>query len=281
MLTEDQFTQWQEQGYLLLRNVLEPWRVQGVADIYAQQVDEILNELKQAGDIEDTRPDLPFEERFTIAGPFAKRYGRSWRTLVTGREVFELHNDPGLTRILAELIGDPVIAHPAYNARPKLPGQQLTVVPWHQDTAYFGEGSEVSEILTVWTPMVPVDQHNGCLQVVPGSHQWGVAKHVKEQAEGEFLEIVGKEISDDQILTCAMQPGDLLIFNNLTFHRSLPSTQLPIRWSIDMRFLRDGDKKFGWVDLDESFEWIVRSNDPARPVTDFATWEKVFADLPQ
>ena len=37
-----------------------------------------------------------------------------------------------------------------------------------------------------------------------------------------------------------MQVGDVLVFGNLTFHRSLENTSEDIRWSVDLRYSPTG-----------------------------------------
>ena len=240
-LSPQQMNQWENDGYLLLKNVVPMSAINGVRDSFARVVDGIIDELKADGIIEDEGSELPFETRFVqVAGEHANRFGRSWRNQVATPEVFEIHHAPRLINAIGQLTGTDVIGHPVFNARPKLPGQQLTVVPWHQDSGYFGTVSETSLIPTAWIPLVPVDETNGCLQVVAGSHRLGVVDHRTEAREGRFLEVLDELVDDSRIVTCPMEPGDALVFHNLTLHRSLPHTTSEIvRWAIDIRYLRD------------------------------------------
>ncbi|MCY4567094.1 MAG: phytanoyl-CoA dioxygenase family protein, partial [Candidatus Poribacteria bacterium] len=176
-----------------------------------------------------------------------------------------------LVDAIGQLTGTDVIGHPVFNARPKLPGQQLTVVPWHQDSGYFGTVSETSLIPTAWIPLVPVDESNGCLQVVAGSHRLGVVNHHTEEREGKFLEVMDALIENSRVVTCPMELGDALVFHNLTLHRSLPHTTSEIvRWAIDIRYLRDGDHPGTIYWQDPDFKWVIRSE--TQPVTPVPQW---------
>ena len=242
VLTDAQRQQWDREGYLVLKNLLPRPIIDGVRRKYAEVVDQLIAQLKAEGLIQDEGKHLPFERRLAeVAGRHANKFGRGWRKLVGGREVFDLHHSPGLVDVVGELIGGDVIGHPVYNARPKLPNQQLTVVPWHQDSGYFGEKSATSLILTCWIPLVPVHAENGCMQVIPGTHRTPLYKHTLENREGQFLELDPAVVDESKAVTLPMQPGDVLIFNNLVFHRSLASTSPDIRWSIDVRYIREGD----------------------------------------
>jgi phytanoyl-CoA hydroxylase len=274
-LNQRQVRQWETDGWLLLRGIIPDESVQAMRAMFGRVVDGYIGQLKAEGLVTDERRDLPFERRFAVvAGPHATRFGRSLRRDFAQRELFDLHHSQPLVSIIAELTGTDVIGHPVFNARPKLPGQQFTVVPWHQDSAYFGRESERSLIITCWIPLVPVDASNGCLQVIPGTHRMGWIEHKTEEREGKFLEVDGSRLPEAGAVTCPMQPGDALLFPNLTFHRSLPSTAETIRWSVDLRFVRDGDypgqPRSYWPD--PSFQWVIRSH--TQPVTAFEEWQR-------
>ena len=271
-LSSEQMDQWENDGYLLLKGVVPESAINGVRDSFARVVDSIISELKKDGSIKDEGLELPFETRLArVAGEHANGFGRSWRNQVATSEIFDLHYAAPLVDAIGQLMGTDVIGHPVFNARPKLPGQQLTVVPWHQDSGYFGTVSETSLIPTAWIPLVPVDESNGCLQVVAGSHQLGVVNHRTEEREGKFLEVVDELVDTSRIVTCPMELGDALVFHNLTLHRSLPhTTSETIRWAIDIRYLRDGDHPgtIYWKDLD--FKWVIRSQ--TQPLTTLEQW---------
>ena len=271
-LSPEQMHQWENDGYLLLKDVIPESAINGVRDSFARVVEGIIRELKKDEIIEDEGVELPFETRFAqVAGEHANRFGRSWRNQVATPEVFDIHHAPRLVDTIGQLTGTDVIGHPVFNARPKLPGQQLTVVPWHQDSGYFGTVSEDSLIPTTWIPLVPVDETNGCLQVVAGSHRLGVIDHRTEEREGRFLEVLDELVDDSCIFTCPMEIGDALVFHNLTLHRSLPHTTSEIvRWAIDIRYLRDGDHPGTIYWKDPDFKWVIRSE--TQPLTKLEQW---------
>ena len=167
ILSEEQIQQWDQDGYLLLKQAIPLSIIEDVRQLLSEMVDRIIKTLKSEDLIEDEGEDLPFETRlFKVAGTHANRFGRSWRNQVAGKAIYDLHHADPLVAAIGEITGTDVIGHPVFNARPKLPNQQLTVVPWHQDSGYFGAQSESALIPTAWIPLVPVDETNGCLQVV-------------------------------------------------------------------------------------------------------------------
>ncbi|HHZ93372.1 TPA: hypothetical protein EYN65_23300 [Candidatus Poribacteria bacterium] len=272
ILSEEQAKQWEEDGYLLLKQAISLPIIEGVRQLFSKMVDRIISELKSEGLVEDEGKNLPFETRLLkVAGTHANRFGRSWRNQVAGKAVYELHHAEPLVTAIGEITGTDVIGHPVFNARPKLPNQQLTVVPWHQDSGYFGAQSESALIPAAWIPLVPVDETNGCLQVVAGSHKIGLLNHHTEDREGQFLEILDSLIDESQIITCPMEMGDALLFHNLTLHRStVHTTSNMIRWAIDIRYVRDDDDAGAIYWKDPDFKWVIRSQ--TKPITPLDAW---------
>ncbi|HVF09775.1 MAG TPA: phytanoyl-CoA dioxygenase family protein [Abditibacteriaceae bacterium] len=279
-LAQQQVQQWQDEGYLLLHDIIPQTNISGVRQAFERTIDGMIADLKAEGLIDDERKDLPLETRYAeVARPFVERHGRSWRKVVGQPEVFELQHNPQLVDIIGQLTGTDVIGHPVFNARPKLPHQEGTVVPWHQDSGYYGPNSNESLIITVWIPIVPVNAENGCMQIAPGSHRSGLLEHQQENRAGRFLEIaeVDNLVDEARAVTCPMEPSDVLLFHNLTFHRSLPNTSSITRWSIDIRYMRDGDcpGTIAWTDPDD--KWIIRS--ATQPVTTLDQWMEMVAAL--
>jgi hypothetical protein len=255
-------------GCLLLRQLISPAMIAEVRQAVADVVDGCLNELKAKGLIDDTRPDLPLERRWSIAGKHSLSFGRSWTERLAVPGVFNLHHHPALLDALQAIMGPDINGHRQFNFRPKLPGQELTTVPWHQDSAYFGEETAEDLIITVWIPLVEATEANGCMQVVPFSDREGYVKHLDANDEGGFL-MLPKDPEPASVVTVPMQPGDALFFNNLVKHRSLPNRTDGIRWSTDLRFWRP--KTAHPARLQQPFPrpWVLRGAEP----TPVGTWQ--------
>ena len=274
-LTDQDLRTFAEDGFVVVRGLVPLERIAALRAHLATVVDAAIAGWHAAGQIADPGTQLPFETRLsTVAPALAGTLGRGWRRSVASPALYELYHAPALVEAAGRLLGPEVDAHGVWNARPKLPGQQLTTVPWHQDSAYFGAETVASKILTVWIPLVPVDERNGTLQLARGSHRSGLAAHVTETREGQFLEIDGRAPAPEVLATPSLVPGDAIILDNLCWHRSLDNRSDGIRWSIDIRYVRSGDNP-GWGGFPET--WVARS--AHRPTTDFATWQRWVQDL--
>ena len=92
--------------------------------------------------------------------------------------MFALRTAPALLDVAESLMGPEILAHPQFSCRSKLPDQELTVIPWHQDLAYL-RPEEAGDTLVVnfWIPLVEATVANGCMEVMRGSHRLGLLPH--------------------------------------------------------------------------------------------------------
>lgn len=92
--------------------------------------------------------------------------------------------------------------------------------PPHQDGYYFM--IDPCEAVTMWLALDDVDEENGCVRYVRGSHQRGMRSHARTATLGFSQGIVDYPTDRDRELEIALaaQPGDLLVHDALTIHRA-------------------------------------------------------------
>ena len=78
-----------------------------------------------------------------------------------------LTREPGILDAVEQLLGPNLLA---WNTSwfVKFPGDPA-YVSWHQDGSYWGLAP--MEVATAWVALGPVTRENGCMRVIPGSHQ--------------------------------------------------------------------------------------------------------------
>ncbi len=90
--------------------------------------------------------------------------------------------------------------------------------PPHQDGYYFM--LEPNEAVTMWLGLEDVDEENGCVRYVRGSHRRGMRPHGKTATLGFSQGITDYGREDDTEVWMATKPGDLLVHHSLTIHRA-------------------------------------------------------------
>lgn len=86
--------------------------------------------------------------------------------------------------------------------------------PWHQDNGYVS--IEPATNVTVWIALDDVDTRNGCVWVVPRSHERGLLPHRRKNADSWFMEI---DVEGDGV-PAILKAGEAVAFTGLTLHRS-------------------------------------------------------------
>ena len=74
----------------------------------------------------------------------------------------------------------------------------------------------------MWLAMDHVDEENGCVRYVHGSHEWGMRPHGRTQTLGFSQGVSDYGIASDLEHETALpaQPGDLLVHHCMTIHRA-------------------------------------------------------------
>ena len=274
--------EFRSQGYVLLRGVLEKFRVEAARRECGILVDQLAERLRAEGKIDDLCADQPFETRLMrLYENRRDEAPRNFRPQLHRAGFFELFAHPHLLDLAEQIVGPEVLLHPTYTARPKLPQHEPTEVPWHQDsgnTAWMlGDDDpaaaevEALRMANMWTPLVAATEENGCMAFVPGSHRQGVVPH--EKGDATYLHIAEEHTRalEKQAVPIELDPGDVVVFHDLLFHRGLPNHSSHIRWSVEFRY-QDATQST----LRPQKGHLIRSRaHPERAVQDAAHWAQL------
>lgn len=129
-------------------------------------------------------------------------------------------NHPRWRALARDLMGEEVVGQePEWFNKP--PGTTSPTPP-HQDNYYFNLTPPL--VLTIWLALDPVDEENGCLRYVAGSHHRGVRPHGRSNVLGfsQGLLDFGPEDTAREVAVC-LQPGDAVVHHGNTIHRAEPN----------------------------------------------------------
>ncbi len=273
---------FEAQGYLLIEQVLNAQVFKPIQSVITSAIDEYAQSLYHQGQISDLYKKLPFSSRLTQisrqaqAGPLLNW---NWNKQVFGPEIYQLIIHDKILNIVDSLIGPEITANGDYWIRFKMPTGDDSIFPWHQDSIYYNGNaepdqsvilSEKSQILTVWIPMVEVNEFNGCLQIISGSHKRGL-RPAKRDKNGRQVPVEDIE-RGAKIKSLKMKVGDICVFSNLTFHRSLANISKHIRWSIDLRYSPTGSPLEWFYQKWPGF--VARSQLKPETVETWESWRK-------
>jgi hypothetical protein len=216
--------------------------------------DEIMRVLEEAKDVfkaQLKRYRLDSED-FTVEANFDKAlyalFEQDFQEVVNcGKQVqhlISLHRlgtDPRiLDRLRALGLAFPCIsARPVmfFNSRRLAKQEEYWRLGAHQDWRS-SQGS--LDAITIWVPLVDIDKRLGALEVIPGSHKWGLLESENVSYYGKISE----EITASEFLPVEVERGDALVFSSFLVHRSGTNSTEAIRWSIHFRYNNLSEQTF-------------------------------------
>jgi len=227
---------YEQDGYVLIRRAIPTSDLEPLRDCIRRQVGIHAQAIFDEGKIDALYDGLPFGRRLAALHAGNELRLRSWDAPVFGPELHGLIHHPAIADALEAYLGPNISFNGDYHLRPKMPDSEATAFPLHQDSQYYGKPTQHAHIITVWIPLVDVDEVNGCLYLIPGSNHGELLDSARDENSNmrsfEDVETRGTPIP------LPMQQGDILLFSNMTFHGSKVNRSNAVRWSIDIRYCR-------------------------------------------
>lgn len=150
--------------------------------------------------------------------------------------VHELSVHPRLLAMSRRLMQTELVMVPPYKpVRIDWQARAGALLPWHQDYPY---AQDSPDGVVYWIPLLDVDESNGCLSVVPGSHTGGlrpVRMLVPDQRGTRGLELAEPVHEEAEALSLPMQTGEVLVLHALLVHRSQPNHTARARFTVQVR----------------------------------------------
>jgi ectoine hydroxylase-related dioxygenase (phytanoyl-CoA dioxygenase family) len=199
LLTPAQYAAFDEQGFVKLEGVFSASEVASVIaaiDPLEQRSEDYVR--SQGGRISISEADVITFTTHLVAQSDVLR-------------AFAAH--PKIKDICHDLIGDDVRLYWDQSVYKKTGKAQE--FPWHQDNGYTFVLPQ--QYLTLWIPLVDVDEQNGCPWIAPGVHKGGTLEH--------WLTGLGYKCLEDvpDAVCVPGKAGDVIAFSSLAPHRTGPN----------------------------------------------------------
>ena len=105
----------------------------------------------------------------------------------------------------------------------KPPGEKSRETNWHQDAPYWP--MDPVGALSAWVAVDDVDIQNGCMQFIPGSHQYGKLAPIKLGVDGESvvekMKQEGQPVGEPAVMD--MPAGGVTFHHGCLFHYATPN----------------------------------------------------------
>ena len=151
--------------------------------------------------------------------------------------IWELAIHPKIVDVIEALIGPDVMLLATHFFCKYGPREKF--VAWHQDVTYWG--LEPPDAVTAWYAIDDSDTGNGCMQVIPGSHQRGIQEHGTSEQEGNLLsinqEVPVTEAEAETAFDLVLKAGEMSIHHGQMIHGSLPNHSTRRRCGLTVRYI--------------------------------------------
>lgn len=234
ILTEDQITQYREQGYTLQKKQLfAPEKMQKLTDIFEEQWALVGRKLNSELDTPHFRDERLLE-------------------FLLSDEVLDL---------VEPLIGPNIgLWSSHFICKEPLIGKQT---PWHEDSAYWnGRLSRFDGIVTVWLAIDRSNRENGCMRVIPGTHNNGFSEYENVDEGENIFSTEIKKIDESKAIYFELEPGECSLHDSRIIHGAPPNKSPNRRCGYTMRYFSTEAQVI--PDKNPGFKvWLARGKDIA------------------
>jgi phytanoyl-CoA hydroxylase len=225
LLSAEQIAQFEQDGYLVFRNMLEPEACERMLAVARQQLQE-------------AQQPLEYEAELGYAGAPASLDAEGGRTVRRLRGAFDrdevLRNwacDQRVLPKLRQLFNEPVcitLAH--HNCVMTKHPQYGTATGWHRDIRYWSFTQP--DLVVVWLALGDEVESNGSLKFIPASHRLTIAPERLDE-----LDFLRPEHPDNQTLfkqgkAVELHQGDVVFFHSRLFHAAGVNTSNAVKTSV-------------------------------------------------
>lgn len=226
MLTSQQIEQFKTEGYLKGGRVLSDEQVEELRSEMARVIDDhgkagvpqpvLLTNLSG-------KPETPVWQIVNI-----------WEASEPYRELI---SNPIITEEMAQLTGASTLRiwHDQIQYKPASTGGTNM---WHQDAPLWPTLKPMTEV-SAWVALDDVDEANGCMSMVPGSHKWG--NQMKLWSSLKNWEDLPQSFEGHPIeaRACPVKKGEVHYHHALTWHGSPPNTSSRPRRAIALHYMTE------------------------------------------
>lgn len=212
MLTAKQIDHFKQHGYVVAKGGATPVQLRALIDELDGWIEQSRHHSKNFGSMDDGKARFDLEDGHTKDQPRLRRVANPADISDAYQEVLWHGTIPDM---VVDLIGPNVKFHHC-KLNIKLPGM-LTRVEYHQDHVYDPHTND--DMLTALLMIDEMNEANGCLRVVPGSHKERYTHFQGDEFVGQTAPELRDEFDRRAVRVCGA-PGDVCLMHTWTVHGS-------------------------------------------------------------
>jgi ectoine hydroxylase-related dioxygenase (phytanoyl-CoA dioxygenase family) len=229
-LTQEQLDQFRGQGFIRIGPLLDDELV----NVLRQEYDRVFAEARATGgfrnlsisDTSDLKAKTAAAEQMLQIMQMCER-SLHFRRLLYDARILDIAED--LIGPNIQLFHDQALYKPARHGGP---------VFWHQDNAYWK--CAPASLVSCWLTLDDVDQSNGAMHLIPGSHLKPLG-HERSKQTTALLDI-GHRVDQAQAVVVELPAGGAMFHHCQTLHYTPPNTTDRQRRALAIHFMPPGTR---------------------------------------
>lgn len=227
-LTEDQRNFYDKNGYIVLKNLVN----HDLLDECQQRFLDICNKTT-SHNVLLVMKDQSLKKDSNIKGEYLINKLQDW---LRDEILYKYASDKNIIKVVSSIIGDDITGiNSMLINKPPNAAEEFSKHPLHQDLHYFPM-RPAHKIVASWTAMELIDEQNGCLFVVPGSHKWALFNHDYPKNSSYNLYHIAIGYEKIPTVNVVMEKGDTVFFHPLLLHGSGPNKSKGFRKAISVHY---------------------------------------------
>lgn len=124
--------------------------------------------------------------------------------------------------------------------------------PWHEDSAYWnGRFDKYDNIVTIWLAIDPSTKENGCMRVIPGTHNNGFSEYEDVDKKDNTFHAQIKNIDESKAVYFELERGECSLHDSRIIHGASANKSPYRRCGYTMRYIPASTK----VNLERNPGW--------------------------
>jgi ectoine hydroxylase-related dioxygenase (phytanoyl-CoA dioxygenase family) len=264
-LSQEEKKKYYEEGYLLLRNVIDPQHINELMEFVAHVI-----ELEGRDYIKDnhySRDDILNKLLIEIKRSNPSSSSWIYQTILSSYKLKKFFIDIDVVPLVCDLLNientnNVGVVSPAF--RFDIPGDSNNIRTWHQDGNYFLENKKGDSHLVVWIPTNKATKENGSVIVASKSHRNGKLESNHEKSSEEFRSeqytAPKEQFENYEHVYIEADVGDLAFIHMDLLHSSgINKTQDEVRYTAQIRMNTINDDAYRPVQLSPHYPEYKRS----------------------
>lgn len=222
MFTTDQIAFYQEQGYVVAKNVLDQRELATLRSAVASVLDG-------AHGLTAHTPVYDLEPSHTAELPRVRRIKTPHKHFPLFREFVQ---NPKIVALLQQLLGPSVRLHNSkINIKAPRGG---AAVEWHQDWAFYPHTND--DVLAVGVMLDDCLMENGPLMILPRTHKGSIYDHHVDGYFAGAMDLSDSAVDASEAVALVAPAGSLSFHHARTLHASAENTSDRSRWLLLYEF---------------------------------------------